>query len=136
MSGLRDLPGPHIHRVAVAGQATAGTPDEFTLIRVPYNATLVAAYWIPKAAVTADATNFAQLTVRNRGAAGAGTTKPAARTYAAVNSVAFVAEAMTLSATAADLALVAGDVLTAEKLVTATGVALPPGTIELHLQYR
>lgn len=125
MTGLRDVPGVHIHRAQVAGQAVAGTADEFHLIRVPYNATLVA-----------DAANFAQLTVRNRGVAAAGATKPASRSYAAVNSAAFVAEAMTLSPTAADLALVAGDVLTAEKLNTGTGVALPAGTIELHLQYR
>lgn len=136
MPGLRDVPGAHIHRVAIAGQATAGTADEFPLVRVPYNASLVAAYWIPKAAVTADATNYVTLTVRNRGAAAAGTAKPASRSYAATNSVAFVAEAMTLSATAADLLLTAGDILTAEKLQAGTGVALPAGTIELHLQYR
>lgn len=136
MTGLRDVPGVHIHRAQIAGQAVAGTADEFALVRVPYNATLVAAYWIPEAAVVADAANFAQLTVRNRGAAAAGAARPAARSYAAVDSAAFVAEAMTLAATEADRALVAGDVLTAEKLNTGTGVALPAGTVELHLQYR
>ncbi|MEA2703550.1 MAG: hypothetical protein QOD63_1495 [Actinomycetota bacterium] len=136
MPGLRDIPGVHIHRSHIAGQATAGTADEFASIRVPYNATLVAAYWIPKAAVTADATNYATVNVRNRGAAGAGTAVAATRSYAAVNSVAFVAEAMTLSATAANLLFAAGDTISVEKLNTGTGLALPPGSLELHLQYR
>lgn len=121
--------------IAVAGQATAGTADEFTGFVAPYNLKITAVKWIPAAAVTADPTNFCTVNLRNR-TTGAGAALPASRSYAATNSVAFVAETMTLSATAADLLVAAGDVITVSKVNTGTGLALPKGTIQVSAQVR
>lgn len=132
---FKDVSGDHVFTIPVAGQGTAGTPDEFTGFVAPFNLKITGVKWVPAAAVTANGTNYFTLTLRNR-TTGAGAALPAQRSYAATNSVAFVAEAMTLSATAADLNIAAGDVLTIEKLVTASGLAMPDGTVQVHAQVR
>lgn len=132
---FKELRGSIPFDIYVAGQATAGTPDEFTGFIAPFPFKLVGGVWIPKAAVTANGTNFFTLTVRNR-TTGAGAAQPATRSYAATNSVAFVAETMTLSSTAADLLVAANDVLTVEKLVSGTGLAMPAGTVRVYAQAR
>lgn len=137
MPGLADLPGTHRLHIDVAGQATAGTVDEFAGIVVPFNCKVVGAYYTPKSVVTGAATNYFTGTVRNRGAAGAGTAQPASLAFSnGVNAPAFQATALTLSATAADLNLSAGDVLTVEKLVTGTGLAMPAGRVTVDVRVR
>lgn len=131
----KELRGDRVFVVAVAGQGTAGTPDEFTGLVAPFNLKITGVKWIPSAAITANGTNYFTLTLRNR-TTGAGAALPAQRSYAATNSTAFVAEAMTLSSTAADLNVAAGDVLTVEKLVTASGLAMPKGTVQITYQAR
>jgi hypothetical protein len=133
---LKDVAGDHIVAVAVAGQGTAGTADEFTGFRAPFRATITAAYWVPTAAITANGSNYFTLTVRNRAGAGSGSALPAQRAYSATNSTAFVAEAMTLSSTSTDLDLAEGDIVTIEKIVTGTGLAMPDGTVQVHLKAR
>ena len=135
MPMLKDLAGNHCTEIYVAGQATAATVDEFTGFRAPFRCTVTAVYWVPKAAITANGTNYFTLTVRNR-VAGAGTALPAQRSYAATNSVALTPEAMTLSSTASDLELAEGDLLTVEKLVTASGLAMPAGTVQVYYKAR
>src|SRR5690349_2048471 len=103
---------------------------------VPFDMTITGVKWIPKAAVTADPTNFFTLNLRNRKADASGSALPASRAYSATNSVAFVAEAMTLSSTAADLLLSAGDVLTVSKVNSGTGLAMPGGTVQVTAQAR
>lgn len=132
---LKELRGDHIFVVPVAGQATAGTPDEFTGFVAPFPLKITGVKWLPKAAVTANATNYFTLNLRNRNS-GAGTALPAARSYAATNSVALTPEDMTLSSTAADLNVAAGDHLTVEKLVSGTGLAMPAGTVQVYAQAR
>ena len=132
---LSEIRGDQTFTIAVAGQATAGTADEFTGFVAPYNLKITGVKWIPAAAVTADPTNYLTLNLRNR-TTGAGAALPASRAYSATNSVAFVAEAMTLSATAADLLVTAGDVLTVSKVNSGTGLALPKGTVQITAQVR
>lgn len=136
MTQLKQLSGDLVFPIPVAGQATAATVDEFAAMVAPFNLKITAVKWVPATAITANGTNYFTLTLRNRGAAGAGAALPASRSYAATNSVAAVAEAMTLSATAADLNVAAGDVLTVEKLVTGTGLAMPDGVVQIHAQAR
>lgn len=132
---LSEIRGDLVFTIAVAGQATAGTADEFAGVVAPFNLKITGVKWVPAAAVTADPTNYHTLNLRNR-TTGAGTALPASRSYAATNSVAFVAEAMTLSSTAADLLVAAGDVLTVSKVNTGTGLALPKGTVQITAQVR
>lgn len=135
MTQYKELRGDLVFPIAIAGQATAGTVDEFVAMVAPFNLKITAVKWCPAAAITANATNYFTVNLRNR-TSGAGTALPAARSYAATNSVAFVEEDMTLSATAADLLIAAGDTLTVEKLVTGTGLAMPDGVIQIHAQAR
>ncbi|SEB43538.1 hypothetical protein SAMN04489727_1722 [Amycolatopsis tolypomycina] len=115
----------------------AGTALEQPCLIVPFAATITSVRWVPGAAVTANATNFATLAFRNRGAAGAGAVQPAtARSYAATNSVANVPETMALSSTASDLQPAAGDVLTATIAHSGTGLAIPAGLLQVALRVR
>ena len=127
-----DLP---LGAVQFPGQATAGTAYEQAVFVAPFRCQVQAAAWIPSAAVTGVASNFFTVNVRNRGAAGAGTAVPAALAFSnGTNASAQVPVALTLSGTAADLVLAAGDVLTAEKAVTGTGLAMPPGLIVVRVR--
>lgn len=136
MPQLKEISGNLYFDIFVAGQATAGTADEFTGFVAPYNLKVTGAKWIPKAAVTANGTNYFTLTLRNRKGDASGTVNPATRSYAATNSTALMPEDMTLSSTASDLLLAAGDHVTVEKLVTASGLAMPAGTVRVYAQVR
>lgn len=137
MNSLHDIPGNHVLKSHAAGHATAGTTDQFVIGRVPFKAVVVGCYWVPAAAVTGHTTDYFTATVTNRGAAGAGTTAVAALAFTnAVTAAAFAAKTLTASATAADLNVVEGDVLTLDKTVAASGLAMPDGQIEVVLQAR
>lgn len=135
MPTFSEIRGDHTLVLPVAGQATAGTVDEFVGAIVPFNAKITAVKWIPKAAITADGTNYFTMNLRNR-VAGAGTALAATRSYAATNSVALTPEAMTVSGTEANTLVAAGDLLTVEKLVAGTGLAMPPGVVQVTLRVR
>ncbi len=132
MPGIIDMPNDIVENVAVPAFAVAG---EQPVYRAQANGIVVAAFWVPSAAVVHNATNFATLSLRNR-AAGAGAALPAVRAYSATDSVAFVAEAMTLDATLANTEFAAGDVLTVQSVETGTGLALPAGYLDLHIRWR
>ena len=138
MPGIADLPGDQIVQTTIAGQATAGTPDEFPVIRIPSNATITAVYYVAKSTLTGAATNYCSVTLRNRGAAGAGATNIANLDFSsgAVIATAFSPIAITLNTTAANLNVTAGDSLTCEKVVTGTGLALPAGALVVHYKVR
>jgi hypothetical protein len=114
----------------------AGTAVEWPQFVMPWNATIASLTWVPGAAVTANGTNFATISVRNRGAAGSGTVVPATRSYAATNSSAQVAETLTLSATATDLQPAAGDVLTISVAHSGSGLLIPAGLVQVALRLR
>lgn len=136
MGQFKELRGDLVFPIAVPGQATAGTADEFSGMVAPFDLKITGVKWIPAAAVVADPVNNFTLNLRNRGAAGAGTALPASRSYAATNSTAFVGETMTLSGAAADLLVAAGDVLTVSKVNGGTGLAMPDGVVQIYAQAR
>jgi len=114
--------------------ATITTDDEWALFRVPWNAKITAVKWVPHAAVTADVTDYTDITVLNK-ASGAGTAVVATRSYAAVDSVAFTPESMTLG-TAANLLVSANQLLTLTNVNTASGLALPDGHVRVTVRIR
>lgn len=132
---FKELRGDVPYEFVVPGVA-AGTAIEWPLLVVPFNMLVTAVKWVPNAVVTFNGTNYATLSFRNRTGAGAGAAIPASRSYIATSSVAQVAEAMTLSGTATDLQLAAGDVLTLGIAHTGTGLAIPPGLIQVSLRGR
>jgi hypothetical protein len=127
---LKELSGDWMFQIPAYAMAGATTDREDVAMRVPYAMVITAVDWVPQAAVTANGTNYSTLSLRNRGS-GSGSALPASRSYAATNSAAFTAESMTLSSTASDLALAAGDVLTVQMIHTASGVIIPAGVLRV-----
>lgn len=80
---------------------------------------------VPRAAVTANATNYGTITLQNKGTLGSGSTAVASRTWSATNSVAGTKESATLNGTAANLEGKAGDQLVVVHSTAGTGLALP-----------
>lgn len=134
---LHDVPGSQPIRGYFPGHLTAGTEKEVAIGTAPFRSKVTAAYWIPSAAVTGDNTNYFSLTILNRGAAGAGNTVVATIDFITnEDAVAQTPVAITLSATAANLLLAEGDILTVEKSVTALGLACPDGAVVVTLKAR
>lgn len=133
---LKEIAGDVFQVALPFAGAAGGTPLEVSAFVAPANMSVSGMKWLPAAAITANATNFFTLSLRNRGAAGAGTALPVSRSYAATNSVAWVNEACTLSATAADLLLAAGDSLTVQKVESGTGLTCPAGLVVVSLRFR
>lgn len=100
--------------------ATAGTPDNMYVCHgMPGEWELVNSYWVPDAAITGDATNYATLTAK------AGATAIASYAFTAGNDVAEGA-ALQIAVDDANSARTFGpsDVVTLAKTVAASGLAL------------
>lgn len=111
---------------SIPAQGTAATAQDLVIGKAPFAGTVTAVSLIPEAAVTANATNFRNFRVVNKGQAGSGTTLVAVHatdTVATDDLVAFDEKVVPLSGTPANLVVAAGDVLIADETVAATGVA-------------
>lgn len=119
------------------GVATANADDTFVIGVVDEDAVVTGAAYVAEAAITGAATNHRILKVVNKGADGTGTTVIASVTFDnGVNAVAFKEKALTLSATAADLNVAAGDVLALFSDAVLTGIADPGGLVKVALARR
>lgn len=125
---------------AAASTATAETAffamSPATRTQVAFSPSLLvieAVDFLPSAALTADATNNATLTVRRRNADGSGAATVASITtnIASGNWTAFVSKALTLGAA---LTLEAQQILTLQITKAGSGVAVPAGV--LRVTYR
>lgn len=105
---------------------------------VPNNFLITAASMVWGAAITGTATNFFTLSFFNRGAAGAGTVQwGTAIAYSnGTNATKANPVTVTLSSTATDLQIAAGDVLSVEITTTGTGLLAPGGTLMLTGRWR
>jgi len=134
MPGLRDIPGDHAREGYFPGHLTIGTAKEVALFRAPFPCTVTAVEFIPSAALSGANTNSMTVNIYNR-VAGAGSTVVAALAFVSgVDLVAQTPKAITLSATAANLILAEGDVVTCAKAVVGDGLACPDGTVIVHLK--
>ena len=133
---INEIRGTFVGRARIPAQGTAGTSNVWSVLRAREAAVVTGVYWIPDAAVTGDNSDNFTLAVRNEGSDGTGTTAvTATKTYATgTDSVAQVAEALTVSGTAADVAVAAGDVLSLVRATTGSGLASPAGQLEIHYQ--
>jgi len=126
--------------VKPAADAMASTATAYTAafqIRMPRAAKILAAYIMPTAALTADDTNYATVSVqKGDGAGGAGTVMASVttQTTGSGNWAAGVPEAMTVSATLANTRIARGEVLGFAITKTGTGVVVPICTIEVELE--
>lgn len=130
MTRISQLQGPHKVPVTFPASASASSTEDVSVWVAPFNCVVTGVELVPDAAVTANATNFATLSVK------VGSTVAASRSWAATNSVAYTKENATLSATLANRNLTAGDVVRLARTVDASGVATPRMTVVLSVQIR
>lgn len=126
MSGEAAPLSQSVGSVTVAATA-AGADASGSYVVAPFDGTVTAASVITATALTGANTESRTVQLHNRGQAGSGTTLVASKAFtAAVNAAADDETALTLTATAADLVVAAGDVLEFTSLhVGATGLAGP-----------
>lgn len=126
---------PFTQFIGAAVVATAATVDASGLTVAPFDCTLAAASIVPLTTLTGANTDSRTVQVFNRGQAGAGTTLMASKAFVTgVNAAAEDETALTLSATAADLVIAAGDVIEVKSLhISATGLAGPQFIARLSL---
>lgn len=127
---------PLVPTIRVNTAPVAAGADLLTCAVVaPFAGTVTACRVIPAAAgITGAATNNRSHTLYNRGAAGAGTTVVAQRSYGnGTNSPQRVSTAVALSGTPANLVVAAGDVLEWESLHVGTGIADPGCLVEVDI---
>jgi hypothetical protein len=117
----------------VPAQATLGTDDDWPVWQAPLKCVITAVKFVPSAAITANATHYSVYTL-TRYTAGATATSVATRSWAATDSVAETPEAMTLSATAANLLLAVDDSLAVVKTHGGNGLVIPDGLLVIRYQ--
>lgn len=119
-------------QVVVQPQATAGSDLNTNIWVVPSACTVTSVTYAPVTAITGANTNTRLVALVNKGTAGAGTTVVATIQYnSGVNAAAADENAVTLSATAADLNLAAGSVLQWQSTHVGTGIADPGGLVNV-----
>jgi hypothetical protein len=120
---------------AVIPATAAGADFEIVICKAPFAGTLSAASYTPDTDITGANTDSRTIQVINKAADGNGTTVMASKAYTlGVNATDFNEETLTLSATAADLVVAAGDIIVGKSLhVGSTGLADPGGTFIIEL---
>jgi hypothetical protein len=127
---------PHTTTIRVpVANVGAATDLETPVIIAPYAGTVTSVKYIARTTITGANTDSRTVSLINKGAAGSGTAAPATLALTnGVNATAFVPKTITLSSTASDLDVAAGDVLSWKSLhVGATGLADVGGTIEVTI---
>ena len=118
---------PFTQYLGAAVAATGAGADASGLVVAPFDCTLTAATVVSLTGLTGANTDSRTIQVFNRGQAGSGTTLMASKAYTSGNNLTAEDEAsLTLSGTAADLVIAAGDVIEVKSLhVGSTGLAGP-----------
>lgn len=118
----------------VPAVATAGNDDDTVLGQAPFACTVTSVQYVPEAAITGAATNNRTVSLVNKGQAGSGTTTVASLAFDnGVNAVANDEKTITLSGTAANLTLAAGDTLQWRSIHVATGITDPGGVVRVTI---
>jgi len=118
----------------VPAVGTAGNDDDTIVGQAPFACTVTAVEYVPEAAITGAATNNRTVSLINKGQAGSGTAVVASLNFASgIDATAANEKAITLSVTAADLVLAAGDTLLWRSLHILTGITDPGGLVRITL---
>jgi hypothetical protein len=121
----------------VAPVATAGNDLDSVVSQAPFDCTVTKVEFVAVAAITGANTNTRSVTLFNKGQAGAGTTTVATLQFdSGVNASASDEKAITLSGTAANLDLAAGDTLLWRSLHVGTGITDPGGLVRVTVTRR
>jgi hypothetical protein len=119
---------------ALASGATNTTQESATVFVAPHDLKLAAAYAIFISALTGgSAANYIGFSIINKGTDGNGTTEMARLNFTSAITVDDdVPKAFTLSTTAANLLLSAGEAVAVYALPVASGLAYPIGNFSVH----
>ncbi|MEU9310868.1 hypothetical protein [Streptomyces sp. NPDC048256] len=118
----------------VPAVSTAGNDDDTVLGQAPFACTVTSVQYVPEAAVTGADTNSRTVSLVNKGQAGSGSTTVATLALTnGVNAVANDEKTITLSGTAANLALAAGDTLQWRSIHVGTGITDPGGVVRVTI---
>jgi hypothetical protein len=118
----------------VAPEATAGNSRNTNVFRCPSDGTVSAVTYATVTAITGANTNTRSVSLVNKGQAGAGSTAIATLQFnSGVNTVASDETTITLSGTAANLNVVAGDILQWQSTAVGTGIADPGGLVAVTI---
>lgn len=121
----------------VAPVSTVGNDLTTVLGVVPEDMKVTSVTYTPVTTVTGAATNNRTVAVVNKAADGTGTTSIASLNFAnGTNATAVIEKTVTLSVTAADLNVTAGDVLVFTSTHIGTGIADPGGHVRVTLVRR
>lgn len=120
----------------IADAMAADTTTEYTALQVPYAGKLVSVKFVSTGTATADASNNATVTLKKYAAAGGAGVSIATYTsdVAGGSIAAQTQKSMTLTSTAADLLIAAGDNITVAVAKTGTGVALPKFVVIVEVE--
>ena len=118
----------------VPAVSTAGNDDDTVLGQAPFECTVTAVQYIPEAAITGADTNSRTVSLVNKGQAGSGTTTVASLALTnGVNAAANDEKTVTLSGTAANLVLAAGDTLQWRSIHVGSGITDPGGVVRVTI---
>lgn len=121
------------HQMPVQPQATAGSDLSTNIYQCPRAGTVSAVTYATVTAITGANTNTRSVSLVNKGT-GAGTTVVATLQFdSGVNTTANSPKTITLSATAANLVVAAGDVLQWQSTHVGTGIADPGGLAQVSI---
>jgi len=122
----------------VPAVSTAGNDDDTVLTQAPFDCTVTAVEYVPEAAITGAATNHRTFSLVNKGAAGSSSTTVASLAFdsGSVTATANNEKAITLSGTAANLDLAAGDTLLWRSVHIGTGITDPGGLVRVTVARR
>ena len=121
----------------VPSVGTAGNTEDSVIGQAPFDCTVTAVEYVPEAAINGAATNHRAFSLVNKGQAGSGSTVVATLAMDnGVNATAYNERAITLSATAANLDLAAGDTLQWRSVAVGTGITDPGGVVRVTLTRR
>lgn len=122
------------HQVPVQPQATAGNDLNTNVLVCPRDATIAGVTYTTVTAITGANTNTRSVSLVNKKQDGSGTTVIATLQFnSGVNTVAADEKTITLSSTAADLNVAAGDVLQWQSTHIGTGIADPGGLVVISM---
>jgi hypothetical protein len=136
MTGRADDTSGYVLTMELPAVSAGDSSTVVATAAFPYDAVIRRVDLVPRAAITANGTNFGAIAVQNKGPLGSGSTAVASRSWAATNSVAGTKETLALSGTPANLEVKAGDLLQAVHTGGGTGLALPALALQITYQAR
>lgn len=111
-----------------------GSDKVSTIGTAPFAGTVTSITYIPDSTVTGAATHNRVFSAINKGTVGTGTTSVASLTMSSgVVATGYDEKAITLSGTAANLVVAAGDVLTFSSVHAGSGIADPGGLVKITI---